>query len=625
MPHASEVIEMLLGDSSWKGFPEVRHYIHEMRTRADARALALIIEHPAIAAREDFNIRRIRIAMAGSLSTENFRDALTLQFLDRGLFCQQYHSPFGQLAQEIRDPFSGLHRFGADMVVLIPQLSGYLPRDGTLSTPAAEQLVQAVWEDVSILRQRFPGPILVQNFLPVEFRPMGILDCKEVLGAADFYRSANLLLSQRIRTEPDVFILDAAHLAAHSAVPWTSLHKQNFLAGCGVPDQLTSTLARDIAAAGAALKGFARKCLVLDLDNTLWGGVVGEEGVAGIRIGGGFPGNIYASLQGLIASLAERGVILAVNSKNNEKDAWEVFDSRSEMVLKREHFSCARINWQDKATNLKEIARELNIGLESMVVLEDSVIEQRWIETACPETYVIPASDPLEMLWYLATTRLFDTLSKTADDALRAKSYGAAGARKRMETEASDLNHFLYSLDLVVEIGIPTPAQQGRVAQLTQKTNQFNLTTRRYSEEQIRRKQDDPAWKVFCCSCSDRFAAEGLIGVAIVHTEVEDWLIDAFLLSCRVLGRGVERAFLAWICGQAERAGARSVTGEFIRTGKNGLAERFYEDNGFAAILEKDGHSKWRLQLPAPETMWPGWICRGSVGRATVTKEETIV
>jgi len=621
MTDVNEIIGLLTADASWRGFPQIRRYLGERRTRADIRLLAEIKTLPGILGRSDFATRLCRIAVVGSRSTDNVRDAITVQCLDRGLFCEQYHAPFGQLTQEIRNADSGLYRFRPDVVLLVPHPANYLPQGSALNEKSAAELIDALWTDVSILRDRFLGPILIQNFLVPEARPFGILDCKQDLGIGDFYRYVNYSLSQRLRQQSAVLVLDAAHLSNFAAVPWSTLHKGQYLASYATPDQLAAHLGRDIAAACAALKGFIRKCLVVDLDNTLWGGIVGEDGFGDIQIGGSFPGNVYSALQSEIKVLLGRGVLLAINSKNNEEDVRCVFETRKEMILKWQDFACRRVNWQDKVSNLREIAQEMNIGLDSMVILEDNPVEREWIETGCPEVYAIPASDPLEMLRFLSVTRLFDSLSITAEDRLRKDSYAAMEARKRLQAEKTDLADFLLSLQLTVEIGAPTQAQIGRVAQLTQKTNQFNLTTRRYPEERLQHLIRSGEWEVFYCSCRDKFADEGLVGVAIIHNLGVEWIIDTFLLSCRVLGRGVEQAFLSWICARAEHDGAQRIIGQFVRSGKNGQTESFYQENGFDGRPSDDGSLRFSLELSRRQDRWPTWI---STSGGSVNKEEEI-
>lgn len=622
MSDITDIFNLLTTEASWRGFPQIRRYLREKRTRSEIRALVEIPDRPEIRGRSDFFTRLCRVAVLGSRNTYNLRDSITFQCLDRGLFCEQYHAPFGQLTQEIRNAGSPLYDFRADVVLLVPHIANYLPPDADLNERSAEELIDALWADLSILRDKFHGPIIIQNFLASEARPFGILDCKQDLGVGDFYRYLNYTLSRRVREQSTTLLLDAAHLSSFAALPWSTLDKGQYLASYGTPDQLAAHLGRDIAAVCAALKGFICKCLVVDLDNTLWGGIVGEDGVGGVQIGGSFPGNVYSALQREIRALQRRGVLLAINSKNNEDDARSVFEMRKEMILKWEDFACRRVNWKDKVSNLREMAQDLNIGLDSMVVLDDNPVEREWMETGCPEVYTIPESDPLQMLRFLSVTRLFDSLSITAEDRLRKDSYAAIESRKRLQAEKADVAEFLHSLQLTLEIGVPMPAQLARVAQLTQKTNQFNLTTRRYSEEQLRHLMQTGEWEVFYCSCRDRFADEGLVGVAIIHKLGVEWIIDTFLLSCRVLARGVEQAFLSWICARAEVDGARRICAQFVPSGKNGQTETFYPANGFDAHFSNDGSLRFSLELSQRQDRWPTWI--NNSGESVAGEKEVV-
>ena len=557
--------------------------------------------------RADFISRAIRIAISSDTSLDNLADPLALRLLERGMFGIQYHSPFAQLALETRNPSSGLVQHKPEIVILAP-LTGIWQKLAGTSPDAVVQTVEEAWSQVVALRKNFDGLVLLQNVVPVENRPHGILESRRNLGHADFARAVNLQLSERCRETGEAFVLDAHWLAGQAGSVWPGLHKQQFMASRPFTDDLANLLAAEIAAFCAARKGFARKCLVLDLDNTLWGGVVGEDGVAGLNIGGGFPGNIYTELQKEIVALHERGVTLTIVSKNNEADAWEVFTQRPEMVLKRADFSAHRINWQDKASNIRELAAELNLGLDAFVVLDDNPVERDWIEASLPEVDVCPASDPLEMFRWLVTCRRFDTLAITREDALRAKSYAAAEERSRLATQSSNLEEYLTSLETKVEIGCNTSTQIARVAQLTQKTNQFNLTTRRYTELEIQERMQNPSWRVFWCACRDRFADEGVIGAVLVEINAGEWVIDTFLMSCRVLGRGVEKALLGTICDQAHKSGAKVIRGEFIRSAKNSQTENFFEQCGFTADERTADFANWHLGLPAPGGLVPKWI-----------------
>jgi len=601
------VLQELAADPGWRSLRHAQKALREKISRPEAVMLTRFLMGEDVRKRADFAARSVRLAVASDTSLDNLAEPLALCLLDRGLFGIQYHAPFAQLAMEVRNPASEFFQHKPDVAIIAP-LAGIWQRNTETSPAVAARTVEESWAHVSALRQHFNGLILLQNIFLTENRPAGILESRCNLGRADFARTVNLQLSQRCRDTGEAHLLDVAWLAGLCGAAWPGLHKPQFMASRPLSNELAMLVAAEIAAFCAAGKGYARKCLAVDFDNTLWGGVVGEEGVAGVHLAGGFPGNLYVELQKEMRALKDRGVVLAALSKNNEADAWEVFKQRPEMILKRTDFSAHRINWQDKASNLRELAVELNLGLDAFVVLDDNPVERDLIAETLPEVEVCPAGDPLDMLRWLATCRRFDTLAVTREDALRAKSYAAAEARSQLAAQTGNLEEYLASLGTQVEVGCNTVTQVARVAQLTQKTNQFNLTTRRYTEPEIQKMINDPNWRVFWCSCRDRFADEGVIGAALIKIAGDEYQVDTFLMSCRVLGRGVEKAFLEAICQSAGAAGGKRITGEFIRSAKNALAEKFYETCGFAAGGPTAEGVSWHLPLPAPGNLTPKWI-----------------
>lgn len=607
------LIDELKNDSTWKSLQQARICLRGTLSRMDRIALTNFLNGNGPKGRADFQKRCARVACASDSSIENLSEPLAIRLLERGMFCEIYQAPYGQLAQEVRDPSSGLRAFNADVIILAPftNLWSSVRQTGNAD---ARQIVDTAWSHVEALRQSFHGVILIVNAVPTDSRSQGILDYQQSTGTSELARSINLELSQRCRTSKSAYVVDAEFLVGQSGIKWTTFHKQQFMASRPLPDELMSRLAVDVAGFCAALKGFARKCLAIDLDNTMWGGVVGEEGWQGVKLGGSYPGNLYVELQYEIQMLRSRGVALVLISKNNEKDAWEVFDRRSEMVLKRSDFSAHRINWNDKANNLRELAAELNLGLDSFVVIDDNPVERSWIEDSLPEVEVCPAGDPLEMLRWLSTCARFDTLAITSEDQLRAKSYAAAEERSRLASDTANLDEYLATLGTVLQIGVLTPAQLSRAAQLTQKTNQFNLTTRRYSEAEMQSMMLAPQWHIYWCHCRDRFADEGIIGIAMAVEEDDHWRLDTFLMSCRVLGRGVEKAFLQIIIDEATRNGAASLQGEFIRSAKNGQTESFFESCKFEVMDKSPDRCLWQLALPTDASIAPGAITINTVG-----------
>ncbi|MBF0474265.1 MAG: HAD family hydrolase [Deltaproteobacteria bacterium] len=349
------------------------------------------------------------------------------------------------------------------------------------------------------------------------------------------------------------------------------------------------------------LKGKNKKCLVLDCDNTLWGGIIGEDGLSGIVLGKTYPGSAYSEFQREIVNLYHRGIIIALCSKNNEPDVWEVFRKHPDMILKEEHISAVRINWNDKAANLRGLASDLNIGLDSMVFLDDSEFEINLVKKELPEVAAIlmPKGKAVEYRQMLASCGLFDTLTISEEDKHRGAMYKAEASRKSLLTQATDMEGYYRSLEMVVVIRLADEFSIPRIAQQTQKTNQFNLTTRRYTEADIRSFVTHPDYDVFYLDLKDRFGGSGIVGTCILKYEQDRAIIDTFLLSCRVLGRGVEEAFLSRALKRAKGQGCRTTVGEYLPTAKNGQVAEFYPKHGFTEVNPGNsaGHRVFHFDL----------------------------
>jgi len=321
-----------------------------------------------------------------------------------------------------------------------------------------------------------------------------------------------------------------------------------------------------------AYAGVTKKCLVLDLDNTLWKGIVGEDGMQNI-----VPD---IDLQKYIFSLHEKGVLLAINSKNNEKDAYDVIDNNPDMILRRKHFTAYRTNWNDKASNMRELADELNLGTDSFVFVDDSPFEQELIRNSFPEIAVVP----IERLSVYAG---FSSEDITEEDKNRSQMYKDEKKRYELKTASLDVDDYLKTLELKVKIKEMSEETIPRASQLTQKTNQFNLTTRRYSEDDIR-DFIKKGWKLYTLEASDKFGDYGLVGVVILEPKDNVLRIDTFLLSCRILGRKVEEVFFGFILANAKKENISIIVGEFIPTQKNKPSEKFLTDIGFKETSKND-------------------------------------
>ena len=321
-----------------------------------------------------------------------------------------------------------------------------------------------------------------------------------------------------------------------------------------------------------------KKCIVLDLDNTLWGGLVGEDGAGGIELALRGTGADFIAFQQALLDLYNRGIILAINSANNPDDALGVIRTNPNMILKEHHFAAMRINWNDKTENIKEIAEELNIGLDSMVFLDDNPTNREAMRSFVPEveTPELPTQSKDYTSFLLALPH-FETNTITLEDTMRGSMY--VTERLRMEAEKAFLNRedFLKSLDTKVKFFEDDVSALPRLAQMTEKTNQFNTNKTPMTEDEVRDFALNDAKGLFYTSASDRFGDHGIIVLAFIHKSEKDWRIDPILMSCRVIGRGIEDAFLYMIAQAAKKAGAETLSVNFIHSEKNQPAKSFIE------------------------------------------------
>ena len=343
-----------------------------------------------------------------------------------------------------------------------------------------------------------------------------------------------------------------------------------------------------------------KKCLVLDLDNTLWGGVLGEDGIDGIKLSGDYPGKAFHYFQEAILELSKSGVILTVCSKNNEEDVLEAWDKNPFMVLKKDNFATWRINWMDKATNIKELAEELNIGLDSFVFVDDNPTERELIRQSLPMVEVpeFPAQ-PYELPLFFKdlVEKYFRVYSLTAEDKKKTEQYKANAQRAQAQRSFVDLDSFLESLDIQITIEEANDFNIPRIAQMTQKTNQFNLTTKRYTDADVR-SFVERGWKIWCISVADKFGDNGITGCIMVNGDT----IDSFLLSCRILGKGIERAFLNKILSILRGSGIKSVWAHYAPTAKNAQVKDFYDRCGFHCETEDiEGNKSYLIDLDAAD------------------------
>lgn len=532
----------------------------------------------------------LQIAVARNITVDNLVPYLRYSALTCGLRADVRMGDFDTTAMEALSPRSALFD-GADIILVFHTLRGAAPVliDGYPAASkeeirsAAEQYLDQAQAILEGIRRQSTALILWCGTESPAAPAMGLLDAVHPLGQRAILAEVSRRLAEQLWLVGDAHMIDLESLVRRVGDAAFYDPRMWHFARAPFATPGLEAIADTFGRALRALKGRSRKCLVLDCDNTLWGGIVGEDGIEGIKLGTAHPGSAYRAFQQQALNLFHRGVILALCSKNNEEDVWEVFERHPEMLLRREHIAAHRINWQDKSANIGALADELNIGLDSVVFVDDSPFEVELVRQSLPEIHVIhlPVEEAPRAADRLAGCGLFDTLSLTEEDRQRGQMYSENASRARNRKDSTDLASYLASLDIVVEVRHACPDRYGRIAQLTQKTNQFNLTTRRYGESDIARFAEAEGSDVLQCTVRDRFGVYGLVGVVVLRHESGDTEIDSLLMSCRVLGRGVEPTMLTAAARLAVAHGSRRLVGSYLPTRKNRMVERFYPENGF--------------------------------------------
>lgn len=410
----------------------------------------------------------------------------------------------------------------------------------------------------------------------------------------------NISLFEAKKAHANVHVIDVSEFTRQFPQQELTDWKFWFISQMGLNPRLSRPFMEWFEKKLAQISLLRKKCIILDLDNTLWGGILGEDGIEGIKVSGDYPGKAFHLFQEALKELSDTGVILAICSKNNEADAMEALEKNPFMVLRKDDFSSWRINWNDKASNIKEIADELNIGLDSMVFIDDNPSERELIRQVLPMVIApeFPAQPyDLPLFCKDLIEQYFRVFSITEEDKVKAAQYRSNALRAKMQRSFTDMDSFLKSLDIQIRIERANEFNIPRIAQMTQKTNQFNLTTKRYSEADIRSRVE-AGWEIFCMSVSDKFGNNGITGCILVDgTE-----IDSFLLSCRILGKGIEFAFLNSVLTLLRNRGVLQVVAKFIPTAKNAQVADFYDHCGFSVTnQEEKGETTYSLDLASAD------------------------
>ncbi|NWF96066.1 MAG: HAD-IIIC family phosphatase [Candidatus Thorarchaeota archaeon] len=563
--------------------------------------------------------RTVRIAVIGSSTLEPLAACLDTLLRLEGFHPVTLVGGFNTYRQEALSSNSVLTEHRPDVVILNVDLWSMLDRAFIsecvkMSPDMRLELVRKCVDELTVIAkalvQNLSATVLLSNFIVPVFTPFGIADNKLRSGLRELFTEANRALAEAFLNEGRVLVVDLDSIASDfgksRVVNWNTWYRGTIPYG----EDFTVHLAREYTRYFRALKGRSKKCIVLDLDNTLWGGIIGEDGFEGIKLGNTSPGLEYVDFQRALLSLYNRGVILAVDSKNNPEDAMKVIREHPYQVLREEHFAALRINWQSKVQNIVELAEEIGIGLDSMVFIDDNPHERELVRQGCPDVMVVDL--PKNPHLYRATIEqlsVFDVLAITKEDLERGSMYAGRRKRTELESQSASLEEFLRTLELKVHIKRADAFTTPRIVQLINKTNQFNVTTRRYTEVEVRSMSSSADSIVYGMSVTDRFGDEGLVGVGILKKRDNRWWIDSFLMSCRVIGRSVETALLVKMVSDAQAQGATEVYGEFIPTKKNAPAKDFFEQHGFELVSADDkGTRVFVLRLTEKKLAVPEWI-----------------
>ncbi|MCP5142244.1 MAG: HAD-IIIC family phosphatase [Gammaproteobacteria bacterium] len=560
----------------------------------------------------------LRLAFVHTYTSELLDPWLGFEAAVEGFAADIHHAPFGLSLHEARAD-SDLARHGADITVLMLQRTDLDPElaqplaafDANERAALRERALTRLDDIVRLFRDALSGQLLI-SLLPAWQPPGGGLhDAQSEASESGFWAELRASFTQRLRDRFSATLwLDLDEMLADLGRERCFDPRLWFMSRFPFTPLAARALSRRIVKLATALKRPKAKVIALDADNTLWGGIIGEDGLNGIALGPDYPGSLYLAFQRRLLDFQQRGFILALCSKNNPGDLDEVLEKHPHQLLKDGHFAARRVNWTPKPQNLRDLAVELNLGLESFIFVDDSDHECAAVRMELPQVEVVQVpSHPLDVPGCLDNVARLEILALTGEDRRKTAMY--AEERKRRDLQQSvaggggGLDDYLRSLHMVMRVGVDEMGQLKRLTQLTNKTNQFNLTTRRYDEDQMQGFLADPDTLVAHFAIADSFGDSGVVGLAIVRLGAGSAEIDSFLMSCRVIGRKAESAFLELLLRAVAERGLSSVTGDYLPTAKNALVKDFLAEHGFTPGDDGRWHRDLNALPPRPESDFP--------------------
>ena len=547
-------------------------------------------------------LQTTKLAVLSSSTSDQLIQIIELFLLAGGVKAEVYQADYGLFRQEILDPDSGLYAFKPNGIFVgthwrdltnWPRLADGADRVGECVSAEVAQWSQ-LWRTA---HERAGCQIIQNNFDHPAWRQLANHEMRHPASQGQFITQVNQAFGQS--APPYVTLHDIDELS--SSIGRRSWGDERFFHHAKIPcaPEHLVEYGHSVASLLLAQMGLSKKCLVLDLDNTLWGGVIGDDGLGGIRLGqGDAEGEAFLAFQRYVLRLSERGVILAVCSKNTESVAREVFEKHPEMVLRMNNISCFMANWEDKASNLRAIAQQLNIGLNALVFVDDNPAERAIIRKLLPEVAVPEVgTDPVEFVSILERARYFQLTLFGKEDLNRTSYYIANAQRQQTASSAESIDDFLRSLQMVALVGPINPITLERSTQLINKSNQFNLTTIRRSAAEVLAITQDPNWVTLTVTLQDKFGDNGLISVILARVAGDALEIDTWLMSCRVLKRNVEQMVLNRLVEFARKRGLRVIRGRYVPTAKNALVKDHYASLGFTPTGGDDAGQNYELSV----------------------------
>lgn len=546
-----------------------------------------------------------RIAILGGSTTADIKNLLEIFLLDAGIKPVFYESEYNKFYEDAVFGNEELSAFNPEIIIIFTSVVNLISKP--FLTDTAEQIeekidneyhrYQNVWNSLS---SRFPSSVIIQNNFDFSFaQPEGTSILPQSRGR--FINILNEKFTQYAHEHSGFYIHNLNRLCASIGLArWhnrSQYHAYKFAMNYDVIPDVAWSLKRLIC----SILGRVKKCLVLDLDNTLWGGVIGDDGLNGIEIGKETPrGEAFTEFQEYVKALKDRGVILAVSSKNDEDVAKSGF-THPDSVLRIDDFVSFHANWEPKNVNIRQIAKEINIGLDSLVFIDDNPAERAIVRETVPEVSV-PDVDPVDISSYITAIEIngyFDTVSISDDDLKRTRTYQENKERAiLLEASAGNYEEFLQSLDMEAEVLPFSEIYYDRITQLTNKSNQFNLTTKRFTLAEIKNiAEDKDKYITLYCRLKDRFGDNGVISLIVGEMVGAELRIVLWLMSCRVLKRGVEDLMLDCIVDEARRVGCQNVVGFYYPTKKNSMVKDHYKNFGFTLVSENTGNTEWELSI----------------------------